>query len=156
MMNSKIYLMITALLLSLLSTSVYYRYQYQKIENARDIAVSERKMHQRAFQELSEQIKTLSRLDIEYMQERKNDKNLIAQLQRDVADGRRRLLVKTRNSKMSSSSSSSGVDDETSARLDDTAERNYFTLRGRIVLSEKKIEGLQDYIRQVCLKEVQQ
>ena len=40
--------------------------------------------------------------------------------------------------------------DASGSRLTDSAERDYFTLRERIELSKKMIEGLQEYIYMQC------
>ncbi|EOZ1942932.1 lysis system i-spanin subunit Rz, partial [Escherichia coli] len=37
-------------------------------------------------------------------------------------------------------------------RLADTAERDYFTLRERLMLMQKQLEVAQEYIRTQCLK----
>ncbi|ASV33343.1 hypothetical protein GWK90_09220 [Candidatus Hamiltonella defensa] len=37
------------------------------------------------------------------------------------------------------------------ARLADPAQRNYFRLRNRIDIAAQQINGLQDYVRKVCL-----
>ncbi|EEW0182395.1 lysis protein, partial [Escherichia coli] len=38
----------------------------------------------------------------------------------------------------------------TAPRLADTVERDYFTLRERLMLMQKQLEGAQDYIRTQC------
>ena len=43
----------------------------------------------------------------------------------------------------------SGVDNATS-RLADTAERDYFTLRERLITMQKQLEGTQKYINEQC------
>ena len=43
----------------------------------------------------------------------------------------------------------SGVDNAASPRLADTAERDYFTLRERLITS-KQLEGTQKYINEQC------
>ena len=43
----------------------------------------------------------------------------------------------------------SGVDNATSPRLADTAERDYFTLR-RLITMQKQLEGTQKYINEQC------
>ena len=40
----------------------------------------------------------------------------------------------------------SGVDNVASPRLADTAERDYFTLRERLITMQKQLEGTQKYI----------
>ena len=46
----------------------------------------------------------------------------------------------------------SGVDNAASPRLADTAERDYFTLRERLVMMQAQLEGAQQYITEQCLK----
>jgi prophage endopeptidase len=74
-------------------------------------------------------------------------KTQIAGLQRDVAAGTRKLRLAA----TCPTGTTSGVDDATSARLTDAAQRDYFTLRERIEIARTQIAGLQDYIRNVCL-----
>ena len=44
----------------------------------------------------------------------------------------------------------SGVDNAASPRLADTAERDYFTLRERLITMQKQLEGTQKYINLQC------
>ncbi|MCZ9278159.1 lysis system i-spanin subunit Rz, partial [Escherichia albertii] len=44
------------------------------------------------------------------------------------------------------------VDNATSSRLADTAERDYFTLRDRLMTMQMQLEGAQEYIRTQCIK----
>ena len=44
----------------------------------------------------------------------------------------------------------SGVDNAASPRLADTAERDYFTLRERLITMQKQLEGTQKYINEQC------
>lgn len=74
----------------------------------------------------------------------------IDDLERDVATGRYQLRI---NAKCSTTSAAS-MADAGSPRLDDAAQRDYFTLRKRIEHTYSQIAGLQDYIRNVCLKSV--
>ncbi|MCG5374427.1 lysis protein [Serratia marcescens] len=91
--------------------------------------------------------KAVADIDLQRTQELEDAKSKIADLQRDVATGARKLRV----SASCQPSKPSGVDDATSPRLTDTAQRDYFTLRERIEIANKQIAGLQDYINQVCL-----
>ena len=43
-------------------------------------------------------------------------------------------------------------DNAASPRLADTAERDYFTLRARLIIMQKQLEGAQLYIREQCLR----
>lgn len=73
------------------------------------------------------------------------------QLQSDVIAGRKRLQLKAKCPKQSTTGTAS-MDDVTRPGLTDAAERDYFTLRGRIETSGKMIAGLQHYTNEQCLK----
>ena len=44
----------------------------------------------------------------------------------------------------------SGVDNAASPRLADTAERDYFATRERLITMQKQLEGTQKYINEQC------
>ncbi|SPP32476.1 hypothetical protein ARAF_2641 [Arsenophonus endosymbiont of Aleurodicus floccissimus] len=143
---------IAELLASMLGTALYYRTLYYDAEKARKIAVSDREKQQVAFEQLNRQMQTVTALDTQHTKELEHDQNLIAQLEHDMADGRRRRLhVKAICPSVSTNTSPSSLDDAASARLDYIAQRNYFILRRRIEIAEQQIKGLRDYIRQVVL-----
>lgn len=73
--------------------------------------------------------------------------------QRDVAAGRRRLLVNATCPAMPTgkSTATASMDDAPTARLTDAAEQDYFTLRARIETVTKQLTGLQAYMRNQCL-----
>lgn len=89
-------------------------------------------------------------LDAKYTQELADAQETINQLERDVATGKRRLQLNA-TCKVNSTGTS-GMDDATSPRLTDSAERDYFTLRQRIETVTKQLTGLQEYVRSQCLK----
>lgn len=89
-------------------------------------------------------------LDAKYTQELADAQENINQLERDVANGRKRLQLNA--TCKNNSTTSSGMDDAASARLTDSAERDYFTLRQRIEAVTKQLTGLQEYVRSQCLK----
>ena len=86
-----------------------------------------------------------------YTKELADAQATIDQLERDVASDKRRLQLNAICQKQSSTGTAS-VDDAASPGLTDSAERDYFTLRSRIELAGKQIAGLQQYIRDQCLK----
>ena len=71
-------------------------------------------------------------------------------LRADVAAGRRRLHIKAVCQSVREATTASGVDNATSPRLADTAERDYFTLRERLITMQKQLEGTQKYINEQC------
>ena len=90
-------------------------------------------------------------LDAKYTKELADAQENINQLKRDVAAGRKRLQISA-TCPATGASGSSGLDDATGPRLTDAAVRDYFTLRERIEITGKMIEGLQAYINEQCLK----
>ena len=55
---------------------------------------------------------------------------------------------------MREATTASGVDNAASPRLADTAERDYFTLRERLITMQKQLEGTQKYINEQCSAEL--
>ena len=93
---------------------------------------------------------TIAEIDAKHTEELNNAQNEIDHLNAAVAAGAARLHVNAKCEEPKQAESTSVVDGQT-ARLTDTAERNYFVLRQRIVKNEQQILGLQDYINKVCL-----
>ena len=89
-------------------------------------------------------------LDAKYTKELADARKNINQLERDVAAGRKRLQISAR-CPANGATSATSVDDGTSPRLTDAAERDYFTLRERIETVTKQLTGLQAYVREQCL-----
>ncbi|ELY4600397.1 lysis protein [Cronobacter malonaticus] len=87
-------------------------------------------------------------LDAKYTQELADAQSTINQLERDVATGKRRLQLNA----TCTATGTGSVGDASTARLTDSAQRDYFTLRERIETVTKQVNYLQDYIRQQCLK----
>ena len=71
-------------------------------------------------------------------------------LRDDAAAGRRRLHIKAVCQSVREATIASGVDNAASPRLADTAERDYFTLRERLITMQKQLEGTQKYINEQC------
>lgn len=90
-------------------------------------------------------------LDAKYTGELADAKATIDQLERDVASGKRRLQLNAK-CPANGETATSGVGDASGPRLTDSAERDYFTLRERIVTITGQVSYLQDYIKEQCLK----
>ena len=91
-------------------------------------------------------------LDAKYTKELADAKAENDALRDDVAAGRRRLHIKAVCQSVREATTASGVDNAASPRLADTAERDYFTLRERLVMMQAQLEGAQQYITEQCLK----
>jgi len=90
-------------------------------------------------------------LDAKYTGELADAQETIDQLERDVAAGRKRLRLNA-TCPEGGTASATGVDDGTGPRLTDAAERNYYTLRLRIETITSQLTGLQEYVREQCLR----
>lgn len=90
-------------------------------------------------------------LDAKYTQELADAKKQLDDLQRCVSSGKCGLRI---NAKCPSNGATStgSMGDASIPRLTDSAERDYFTLRERIVTVTKQVGYLQDYIKEQCLK----
>ncbi|WP_336279940.1 lysis protein [Cronobacter dublinensis] len=92
----------------------------------------------------------VAELDAKYTKELADARKNIAQLERDVATGRKRLQLNA-TCPANGTSDAASMDDGTRPRLADAAERDYFVLRERIETSRGMILGLQQYITKQCL-----
>ncbi|WP_094078518.1 lysis protein [Pantoea latae] len=112
------------------------------------------KQQEAALSEMQRRQREVAALDEKYTKELANAQATIEQLHHDVIAGRKRLYLKTRRSAMPEGKApgTSGVDDAARTRSDKSAERDYFTLRSRIELAGKQIAGLQQFIREQCLR----
>ncbi len=90
-------------------------------------------------------------LDAKYTQELADAQSTINQLERDVATGKRRLQLNA-TCTANGTTGTGSLGDASTARLTDSAQRDYFTLRERIETVTKQVSYLQDYIRQQCRK----
>lgn len=92
--------------------------------------------------------RAVAAIDEHRTKELNDAKNQIDDLQRAVAAGTRKLQLAA----TCPTTGAAGVADATGPRLTDAAQRDYFRLRERIETARSQIAGLQDYIRQVCLR----
>ena len=108
------------------------------------------KLAKQTITDMQTRQRDVASLDAKYTQELADAQETINQLERDVATGKRRLQLNA--TCKSNSTGTSSLDDATSPRLTDSAERDYFTLRQRIETVTKQLTGLQEYVRTQCLR----
>ncbi|HHW1138771.1 TPA: lysis protein, partial [Escherichia coli] len=116
----------------------------------RDKKVSELKQSIATIADMQQRQRDVAALDAKYSRELANAKAENETLRADVAAGRRRLHIKAVCQSVREATTASGVDNATSPRLADTAERDYFTLRERLITMQKQLEGTQKYINEQC------
>ncbi|WP_316371198.1 lysis protein [Enterobacter cloacae] len=129
----------------------HYRDNAIEYKKQRDIAVNEAALAKATITDMQTRQRDVSALDSKYSGELADAKSKLDDLQRCVADGKCGLRI---NAKCPSNgaTSSGGLGDASGPRLTDSAERDYFTLRERIVTVTKQVGYLQDYISTQCLK----
>ncbi|EPE8326046.1 lysis protein [Escherichia albertii] len=122
-------------------------YKEQRDKNAREL-----KLANATIADMQQRQRDVAVLDAKYSRELANAKAENETLRADVAAGRRRLHIKAVCQSVREATTASGVDNATSPRLEDTAERDYFTLRERLMTMQMQLEGAQEYIRTQCIK----
>lgn len=154
-LKAKVLTALILLVLLLLAMSVafafYYRGNAINYKAQRDITTTSLKEANDAITDMQTRQRDVAALDEKYTKELADAKATIDQLHDDVATGKRRLQLNATCQKQSTSGTP-GMDDADSARLTDSAQRDYFTLRERIEVAGKQIAGLQQYINEQCLK----
>ena len=116
-------------------------YKAQRDKNAREL-----KLANSTITDMQVRQRDVAALDAKYTKELADAKAENDALRDDVAAGRRRLHIKAVCPDKHKTTAASGVDDASSPRLTDTAQRDYFVLRERIETITNQLNGLQEYV----------
>ena len=154
---SRVTAIISALLICiivcLLWTVNHYRDNAIAYKEQRDKKVSELKLANATITDMQQRQRDVAALDARYTKELADARAENETLRADVAAGRKRLRVNaTCPGTVREATGTSSVDNATGPRLADTAERDYFILRERLMTMQKQLEGAQEYIRTQCTK----
>ncbi|NGF41353.1 lysis protein [Enterobacter hormaechei] len=133
-----------------------------KVNHYRDNAITYKDQRDKATEQLSlanvtiKDMQTRQRdvaaLDAKYTKELADAKKTISDLRRDVDSGAKRLRISATCPGVPKAASATGVDDAGAPELTPDARRNYFDHRDGIATADKMIRGMQDYIKEQCLK----
>ncbi len=96
-------------------------------------------------------INSLHELDTKHTTELINAKAEIDKLRNDVRNGTQRVYINAECPKLKTNSTKSGGNEST-ARLSDAVEQDYWRLREMMTENEKQTLYLQNYIRMECLR----
>lgn len=132
--------LVLALVGSLAWTTMHYR----------DNAISYKKQrddYSGTINTMQNQQVSVAALDAKYTQELRNAQDTIDQLSDAVDAGTKRLSVRAKC--MSKATGTSSVGDAGTATLDRDAQQDYYRLREQMILADKQIRYLQDYIRSI-------
>lgn len=127
----------------------HYRDNATEYKKQRDEKAQALNLANATITDMTARQRDVAALDAKYSQELADAQETINQLEHDVTTGKRRLQLNA--TCKSNPTGTSGMDDATSPRLTDSAERDYFTLRERIETITKQLTGLQEYVRTQCL-----
>jgi len=127
--------------------------QRDTARDERDAAQYEASGLREAARISGEMLAARDEIDRARTQELNHARTEIDTLRLDVADGRQRLRFKgTCSTTTPDATGAGGLADAGTAELAADARPDYFTLRDQLALSRQMILGLQDYVRQVCLR----
>ncbi|HBY1585956.1 lysis protein [Klebsiella variicola] len=142
---------VICLLASMFWAINHYRDNAITYKDQRDKANEQLSLANATIKDMKARQRDVAALDAKYTGELADAKATIDQLERDVASGKRRLQLNAKCT-ANGAASTGGMGDAPSPRLTDSAERDYFTLRERIVTITGQVNYLQDYIRTQCLR----
>ncbi|EIX1535797.1 lysis protein [Cronobacter sakazakii] len=139
------------LFLAAVGFALYYRASLTKAEASLTEVNRELKLAKDDIEDMQRRQRDVATLDAKYTKDLADAQKNIAQLERDVAAGRKRLQLNATCSAQGAPGTTR-VDDGASPRLTDAAERDYFTLRERSETVTRQLSGLQAYVREQCLR----
>ncbi|MFT2259578.1 lysis protein [Escherichia coli] len=143
-------LLVLALIGALAFFVNHYRDNAITYKDQRDKATKSLRLANDTIKDMQTRQRDVAALDAKYTGELADAKETIERLHSDVIAGRKRLQLNA-NCPANGTTSTGGLGDVTGPRLTDSAERDYFTLRERIVTVTKQVGYLQEYIKEQCL-----
>ncbi|WP_417631435.1 lysis protein [Citrobacter freundii] len=129
----------------------HYRDNATEYKKQRDEKTKALNLANATITDMTTRQRDVAALDAKYTKDLADAKETIERLHSDVITGRKRLQLNA-NCSANGAPGTGGMVDASSPRLTDSAERDYFILRERIVTVTKQVGYLQDYIREQCLK----
>ncbi|WP_432756467.1 lysis protein [Escherichia coli] len=147
-----IYALVICIIVCLLWAVNHYRDNAITYKAQRDKKARELEQANATITDMQVRQRDVAALDAKYSKELADARAENETLRADVAAGRKRLRVNaTCPGTVREATGTSGVDNATGPRLADTAERDYFILRERLMMMQKQLEGAQEYIRTQCI-----
>lgn len=130
----------------------HYRDNAITYKDQRDKAIEKLSLANAAIKDMQTRQRDVAALDAKYTKELADAKKTINDLRRDVDSGAKRLRIAATCPGVPKATSATGVDDAGTPELTPDARRNYFDHRDGIATADKMIRGMQDYIKEQCLK----
>ncbi|MEG5786836.1 lysis protein [Enterobacter bugandensis] len=146
-----IFTVVMSLLVSMAWAINHYRDNAIAYKDQRDKATEKLSMANATIKYMQTRQRDVAALDAKYTKELADAKSQLEDLQRCVSSGKCGLHVNAR-CPAHGTAGTGGLGDASSPRLTNSAERDYFTLRDRIVTVMKQVGYLQDYLKEQCIK----
>ena len=139
------------LIVSLGWLASHYHDNATEFKRQRDKATEQLSLAKDAIADMQVRQRDVAALDAKYTKELADAKSQLDDLQRCVSSGKCGLRVNA-ECPANGATGPGGLGDASGPRLTYSAERDYFTLRERIVTVKKQVGYLQEYINTQCLK----
>ncbi|UYF53927.1 lysis protein [Citrobacter amalonaticus] len=130
----------------------HYRDNATEYKKQRDEKTQALNLANATIADMTTRQRDVAALDAKYTKELSDAKKTINDLRRDVDSGVKRLRIAATCHGVSKATSATGMDDAGTPELTPDARRNYFDHRDGIATADKMIRGMQDYIKEQCLK----
>ncbi|WP_410736324.1 lysis protein [Citrobacter freundii] len=143
---------VICLIVSLGWLASHYHDNATEFKRQRDKATEQLSLANDTIADMQTRQRDVAALDAKYTKELSDAKKTINDLRRDVDSGAKRLRIAATCPGVPKATSATGVDDAGSPELTPDARRNYFDHRDGIATANKMIRGMQDYIKEQCLK----
>ncbi|WP_454890564.1 lysis protein [Salmonella enterica] len=129
----------------------HYRDNATEYKKQRDEKTQALNLANATITDMTTRQRDVAALDAKYTKDLADAKKQLDDLQRCVRDGKCGLRINAK-CPANGTAGTGGMVDASSPRLTDSAERDYFTLRERIVTVTKQVGYLQEYINTQCLR----
>ena len=143
---------VICLIVSLGWLASHYHDNATEFKRQRDKSTEQLSLANDTIADMQTRQRDVAALDAKYTKELSDAKKTINDLRRDVDSGAKRLRIAATCPGVSKATSATGVDDAGTPELTPDARRNYFDHRDGIATADKMIRGMQDYIKEQCLK----
>ncbi|EKK5413013.1 lysis protein [Enterobacter cloacae] len=139
------------LLVSMTWAINHYRDNAIAYKDQRNKATEQLNLANATIKDMQTRQRAAAALDAKYAKELADAKSQLEDLQRCVSTGKCGLHVNAR-CPTNGTTGASSMGDASGPRLTDSAERDYFTLRDRIVTVTNQVGYLQEYINNQCMQ----
>lgn len=155
-MNLRYLAIIIAFLIAIIGALIWsanhYHSKYQDEKARADTAEQNLTQANATITDMQTRQSDVAALDTKYSQELADAQSQIETLRGDVATGKRRLQLAATCATKANTTGAASLDDGESSQLTADAELNYWRLRAGIETITKQVTGLQQYIRDQCLR----